>query len=42
LFFDYVKGYWKAKSKKKPLLVTEEQAKFIRNYRLRKMKEKFI
>jgi glycosyltransferase involved in cell wall biosynthesis len=42
LFFDYIKGYWKAKSGKKPLLVTEEQAKFIRNYRLSKMKEKFI
>ena len=42
LFFDYVKGYWKAKSEKKPLLVTEVQAKFIRNYRLSKMKEKFI
>jgi glycosyltransferase involved in cell wall biosynthesis len=42
LFFDYVKGYWKAKSEKKPLLVTEVQAKFIRDYRLSKMKEKFI
>jgi glycosyltransferase involved in cell wall biosynthesis len=42
LFFDYIKGYWKAKSGKKPLLVTEVQAKFIRNYRLSKMKEKFI
>ena len=42
LFFDYIKGYLKAKSAKKPLLVTEEQAKFIRNYRLKKMKEKLI
>jgi hypothetical protein len=25
-----------------PLLVTEEQAKFIRNYRLKKMKENFL
>ncbi len=40
LFIDYIKGFWKAKSSKKPLLVTEEQAKFIRNYRLQKMKEK--
>jgi glycosyltransferase involved in cell wall biosynthesis len=40
LFIDYIKGFWKAKSSKKPLLVTEEQAKFIRNYRLEKMKEK--
>jgi glycosyltransferase involved in cell wall biosynthesis len=42
LFFDYVKGYWKAKSAKKPLLVTEEQAKFIRKYRLQKMKGKLF
>jgi len=42
LFFDYIKGFLKAKSAKKPLLVTEEQAKFIRKYRLKKMKEKLI
>jgi glycosyltransferase involved in cell wall biosynthesis len=42
LFFDYIRGFWKAKSEKKPLLVTEEQAKFIRNYRLQKMKEKLF
>ncbi|WP_298136205.1 glycosyltransferase family 2 protein [Flavobacterium sp.] len=42
LFLDYIKGFWKAKSSKKPLLVTEEQAKFIRNYRLQKMKEKLF
>ncbi|WP_426091907.1 glycosyltransferase family 2 protein [Flavobacterium sp. DSR3-2] len=40
LFFDYIKGFWKAKTAKTPLLVTTEQAKFIRNYRLKKMKEK--
>lgn len=40
LFIDYIKGFWKAKSNKKPLLVTEEQAKFIRNYRWDKMKKK--
>lgn len=42
LFIDYIKGFWKAKSSKKTLLVTEEQAKFIRNYRLKKMKEKLL
>ena len=42
LFIDYIKGFWKAKSAKKPLLVTEEQAAFIRKYRLKKMKEKLF
>ena len=42
LFMDYIKGFWKAKSAKKPLLVTNEQAKFIRNYRWKKMKEKLF
>lgn len=42
LFIDYIKGFWKAKSNKKLLLVTEEQAKFIRNYRWQKMKEKIF
>ncbi|PRZ21093.1 glycosyltransferase [Flavobacterium granuli] len=42
LFFDYIKGFWKAKSAKTSLLVTKEQAKFIRNYRLKKMKEKLF
>ncbi len=40
LFLDYVLGFWKAKMGNKPLLVTEEQAKFIRKYRFQKMKEK--
>jgi glycosyltransferase involved in cell wall biosynthesis len=40
LFIDYIMGFWKAKTQKKPLLVTDEQAKFIRNYRWKKMKEK--
>ena len=40
LFFDYIKGFQRAKSNKKPLLVTVEQAKFIRNYRWKKMKQK--
>jgi glycosyltransferase involved in cell wall biosynthesis len=42
LFIDYIKGFWKAKLEKKPLLVTAEQAKFIRNYRWKKMKEKLF
>ncbi len=42
LFLDYIKGFLKAKFEKKPLLVNEEQAKFIRQYRLKKMKEKLF
>lgn len=42
LFMDYIKGFWKAKAAKKPLLVTHEQAKFIRNYRWKKIKEKLF
>ena len=42
LFFDYVKGYWKAKSSKKSMLVTKEQAKFIKKYRIGKMKAKLF
>ena len=42
LFVDYINGFWKAKSDKKPLLVNQEQARFIRNYRWMKMKEKLF
>lgn len=42
LFLDYIQGFWKAKMANKPLLVTEEQAKFIRRYRLQKMKAKLF
>jgi len=42
LFFDYMTGFLKAQSAKKPLLVSPEQAQFIRNYRLSKMKHKII
>ena len=42
LFFDYIKGFLKKKKAKTPLLVTDAQAKFIRNYRLKKMKEKLF
>ncbi len=40
LFFDYIKGFWKAKSSKTTLLVNPEQARFIRNYRWKKMRAK--
>ncbi|WP_320814631.1 glycosyltransferase family A protein [Flavobacterium sp.] len=42
LFIDYLKGFWKAKSSNISLLVTEEQAKFIKKYRWKKMKEKLF
>lgn len=42
LFLDYLLGFWKAKLAKKPLLVNAEQAKFIRKYRLQKMKAKLF
>ena len=42
LFLDYINGFWKAKSSKKQLLVTAEQAKFIRKYRWKKMREKLF
>ena len=42
LFIDYIKGFWKAKVLKKQLLVTNEQASFIRKYRWKKMKEKLF
>ncbi|AWI25589.1 glycosyltransferase family 2 protein [Flavobacterium pallidum] len=40
LFLDYMMGFVKAKSAGKPWLVTKQQAKFIRAYRLAKMKGK--
>ena len=42
LFLDYLNGFWKAKRKNASLLVTEEQAKFIRKYRWKKMREKLF
>lgn len=42
LFMDYIRGFWKAKAAKTPLMVTKEQAQFIRKYRLTKMKEKLM
>lgn len=42
LFLDYMNGFWKAKWAKKPLLVSKEQAKFIRAYRWKKMRAKLF
>lgn len=42
LFIDYLKGFFKAKVSGKSLLVTEEQARFIRAYRWKKIKEKMF
>ena len=42
LFLDYINGFWKAKTAKKPLMVSAEQATFIRRYRFKKMKEKLF
>jgi glycosyltransferase involved in cell wall biosynthesis len=42
LFLDYIQGFWMAKKNNKTMLVTTEQANFIRNYRLKKMKEKLF
>jgi glycosyltransferase involved in cell wall biosynthesis len=42
LFVDYINGFLKAKSARKPLLVDSLQAKFIRNYRWQKMKSKLF
>ncbi len=42
LFLDYLKGFQKAKSAGKALLVSPEQAQFIRRYRWKKIKEKLF
>jgi glycosyltransferase involved in cell wall biosynthesis len=42
LFLDYIRGYFKAKSAGTALMVTKDQAEFIRKYRLKKMKEKLF
>ncbi|PZR23067.1 MAG: glycosyl transferase family 2 [Flavobacterium psychrophilum] len=42
LFIDYINGFLKAKKEGKALLVNEEQAKYIRSYRWKKMKEKLF
>lgn len=42
LFVDYLKGFFKAKGDKKPLLVTPQQAEFIRSYRWKKIRSKIF
>ncbi len=42
LFIDYLMGFWKAKKENKTMLVTPSQAKFVKQYRWKKMKEKFF
>ena len=42
LFIHYIMGFLKAKTSGKPLFVTDEQAKWIRNYRWKKMKAKLF
>lgn len=42
LFVDYINGFLKAGKEGKALLVTDEQAKFIRRYRWKKMKAKLF
>jgi len=42
LFLDYMAGFFKAKTAGKPLLVTTEQARFIRSYRMSKMRQKLL
>jgi glycosyltransferase involved in cell wall biosynthesis len=42
LFLDYIRGFFKAKSAGTSLMVTKDQAEFIRKYRLKKMKEKLF
>jgi len=42
LFFDYISGYYKAKKEKQPFLVSEEEGRFIRNLRWKKMREKLF
>ena len=41
LFWDYMKGYFKAKKEKQSFLVTPEEGKWIRAYRWRHIKRKF-
>ncbi|WP_417358196.1 glycosyltransferase family 2 protein [Flavobacterium sp.] len=42
LFIDYINGYFKAKKENKTMLVTKEQAKFVRQYRWKKIKQKLF
>lgn len=42
LFRDYMAGFFRAKAAKKQMLVTPQQASFIRSYRWKKMKQKLF
>ncbi|MGB8703533.1 MAG: glycosyltransferase family 2 protein [Gillisia sp.] len=42
LFKDYIAGYWKAKKEKRPFLLNEEEGRFVRKFRWKKMKEKLF
>ncbi|MBW3517680.1 glycosyltransferase family 2 protein [Flavobacterium sp. NKUCC04_CG] len=42
LFFDYIQGYYQAKKQGISFLVTDEQGRYIRNYRWKKIKSKLI
>jgi glycosyltransferase involved in cell wall biosynthesis len=42
LFLDYIKGFWKAQKENKPMLVTPEQAQFVKAYRWKKMNAKIF
>lgn len=42
LFIDYIMGFWKAKKENKTMLVTSEQAKFIKKYRWEKIRNKLF
>lgn len=42
LFLDYMAGYFKAVREKTPMLVNADQARFVRAYRWKKMREKLF
>ena len=42
LFLDYINGFLKARSEKKTMLVNHDQARFVRAYRWKKMREKLF
>lgn len=42
LFQDYIRGYFKAKKEKQPYLVSEDEGRFIRNLRFKKMLSKIF
>lgn len=42
LFIDYMEGYWKAKINQETMLVSADQAKFVRSFRWKKIKQKIF